>query len=260
MKKKLVGALCISCLGGWMVQAEQTFADENSLTSNGSVQFIPNTDPVDPVNPVNPDPDNPVRPIDPTKPDGPDNGTDGPLSLDYVSSFDFGLNQISTKDQVYYARAQKYQGAVADTPNYVQVSDNRGTNAGWRLTVAQTSPLKATTETLNNVLRGAQISLQQPSTKSNGGSTAPVAKELVTLMDDGTAEMVVTAAQNTGAGTWATSWGTVEKAQQINAQNEKETVTITKAVALAVPGKTPKDAVTYQTTLNWTLSDAPTND
>jgi hypothetical protein len=34
---------------------------------------------------------------------------------------------------------------------------------------------------------------------------------------------------------------------------------VTKAITLAVPGSTPKDAVKYSTTLTWSLSDVPGN-
>ncbi|GAF13689.1 extracellular protein [Bacillus sp. JCM 19045] len=54
--------------------------------SNGSVEFVPNTDITPPVDPENPDPENPVTPIDPTDPEGPNPGTQGPLSIDYASS------------------------------------------------------------------------------------------------------------------------------------------------------------------------------
>ena len=77
--------------------------------SNGLVEFIPNVDPTEPVDPENPDPEKPVKPIDPTDPEGPNPGTQGPLSIDYASSFVFGKNRISNKDQVYFARAQQYQ-------------------------------------------------------------------------------------------------------------------------------------------------------
>ena len=82
-------------------------------------------DPTEPVDPENPDPEKPVKPIDPTDPEGPNPGTQGPLSIDYASSFDFGKNRISNKDQVYFARAQQYQENQKETPNFVQISDNR---------------------------------------------------------------------------------------------------------------------------------------
>ena len=92
----------------WLVL--QAKAEEpKEYRSNGLVEFIPNVDPTEPVDPENPDPEKPVKPIDPTDPEGPNPGTQGPLSIDYASSFDFGKNRISNKDQVYFARAQQYQ-------------------------------------------------------------------------------------------------------------------------------------------------------
>ena len=216
------------------------FAEEAvEYHSHGVVEFRPNTDPTDPVDPENPDPENPVVPTDPSNPGGePEPGTQGPLSIDYASTFDFGVNKISNKDETYYARAQHYNDGHSDTPDYVQVTDNRGTNSGWKLTVKESGQLTATTDTLNKVLTGAQITLAHPNVTSNAsGVTAPTAAE----------------------DTWEDYWGKVESVQEEDEQGAKQDVNITKDVALSVPGSTPKDAVKYQTTLTWTLTDVPSN-
>ncbi len=44
-----------------------------------------------------------------------------------------------------------------------------------------------------------------------------------------------------------------------NQQGQQVNATITRAISLTVPGKTPKDAVQYKTTLTWLLSDVPVN-
>ncbi|MEB5953235.1 WxL domain-containing protein, partial [Enterococcus innesii] len=72
-------------------------------TSNGAITFEADPNPTNPVDPT--DPEKPVDPVDPTDPDGPNPGTNGPLSIDYASSLDFGVNKISNKNEVYYARA-----------------------------------------------------------------------------------------------------------------------------------------------------------
>lgn len=232
--------------------------------SNGVVSFIPNTDPTDPVNPIDPDPNKPVNPIDPTDPDGPKPGTDGPLSIDFASSLDFGTNKISSKDQVYYARAQTYKnsdGSASDlvTPNYVQVSDNRGTNAGWTLKVKQNGQFKNDT-TLNKTLTGSVINLNTPAVRSNAeGITAPVATSDISLDANGSESIVLTAKAGAGAGTWINAWGTVEKNSETDKENNSIEADVTKAISLSVPGKTPKDAVKYTTTLTWALSDIPGN-
>lgn len=237
-----------------------TAAPVNNYDSNGAVEFTPNLDPTSPVDPLDPDPENPVTPIDPTKPDGkPTDGTQGPLSIDFASSLDFGLNKISNKDQTYYARAQKFSGGTTDKPNYVQVSDNRGSNAGWNLTVKQVGQFTATTPTVNDVLKNAAITLTSPTVKSNSTAEAPTANDTIELVPDGPAVLVMSAAVETGAGTWDNSWGTVEEVTEKDADNNDVKANVTKAVTLFVPGSTLKDAVKYQTKLTWELADVPAN-
>lgn len=258
MKKKTVlGIIALSALSLTSVITTGEASESKQYESNGAVEFIPNLDPTDPVNPVDPDPGKPVKPIDPTNPEGPNPGTNGPLSIDYASSIDFGKNRISNKDQVYFARAQAYNGEQQDTPNFVQISDNRGTNSGWTLTVKQPEQLKATTDTLNDVLTGAQITLSNPKVNSNAQNVEkPVANEIVAL-NPGEETVVTTATQGAGAGTWATYWGSVESVEERDENGDTQTVNVTKDVQLAVPGATPKDAVKYQAKLVWTLTDVP---
>ncbi|WP_291293521.1 WxL domain-containing protein [Enterococcus sp.] len=247
--------------GAWNVSAAET-AD---YQSNGVVDFIPNTDPTNPVNPENPDPENPVNPVDPTDPEGPTPGTNGPLSIDYASSLDFGVNKISNRNETYYARAQTYlndDGTVATlkTANYVQVTDNRGNNAGWRLTVKQNGQFK-NEHTLHQELTGSVISLTNPTVKSNAvGVTEPTPTQTITLDANGSESVVMTAAVGSGAGTWVDAWGSVETVTELDSNDQEVESAITKAIALTVPGSTPKDAVSYKTTLTWTLADTPENE
>lgn len=262
MKKTAWVFLSLAVLAAASAATEVSAAEPASYTSNGAVDFIPNTDPTNPVNPENPDPENPVNPVDPTDPDGPNPGTNGPLSIDYASSLDFGVNKISNKNEVYYARAQGYlnddgTASALKTANYVQVTDNRGSNAGWRLSVKQNGQFK-NESTLNQELTGSVITLTSPAVKSNAiGVTAPVAEATITLDAAGAESLVMTAANQTGAGTWVNAWGSVESITEIDKDDQEVQADITKAVALSVPGSTPKDAVSYTTTLTWVLSDTP---
>lgn len=63
---------------------------------------------VKPLDPLLPDPLKPVVPVDPANPAGPMEGTGGSLSFDFASSFQFGSQAISTKDETYYALSQEY--------------------------------------------------------------------------------------------------------------------------------------------------------
>ncbi|WP_201740730.1 WxL domain-containing protein [Listeria sp. SHR_NRA_18] len=223
--------------------------------SNGQIEFIPNTDSVSPVDPTNPE--NPISPVDPLSPDGkPNVGTTGPLSIDYASSLDFGTNKISNKDMMYYAKAQEIYGDEdVHLPNYVQVSDNLGTNGGWALTVKQEGQFK-NNNTQNKELIGSQIQLQNGEAISNAENMqAPNVSQNIILNPDGAAALVMEAEKTAGAGTWLSRWGGVEE----TVNDVGETVYKTKTISLNIPGKTPKDAVKYSTTLTWNLSDIPDN-
>lgn len=257
MKKAIV--LCLG-MGITLFSSQLVFAEDGgAYTTDGTVTFMPSTDPTNPVDPTNPDPD---KPVNPTNPDGtdPTPGTKGPLSIDFASSFDFGLNKISNKTQTYYARAQKYKEEGLITPNYVQISDNRGSNAGWTLTLKQNGQFK-NENTLNKELTGSEIKLTEPTVKSaTVNVTPPTAQNEIVLDPTGAESLVMQAAKEAGAGTWVDAFGTVETVTEKDADNNDVEAAITKAIALTVPGKTPKDAVSYTTTLTWTLTDVPTNE
>ncbi|EOH63620.1 WxL domain-containing protein [Enterococcus mundtii] len=262
MKKTVSGLMIISLLTGVTVTVQAV--DQAKYTSNGTVNFIPDTEPTDPVNPIDPDPDKPVHPTNPDRTD-PEPGTKGPLSIDFASSFDFGMNKISNKTETYYAKAQTYvndDGTFSDlvTPDYVQVSDHRGNNAGWTLKVCQNGQFK-NDDTLNNTLTGAVIELQDPVVKSNAeGVAAPTATTEIALDPNGAESIVLSAGQDAGSGTWIEAWGDkVETITMKDQKNKDVSSMVTKSVSLTIPGKTPKDAVTYSTTLTWNLSDTPGN-
>lgn len=121
-------------------------ADGGEYQTNAIIEFESATDiitpPIDPTNPDNP---NPVDPVDPTDPNGPKPGTPGPLSIDYASSIDFGKQKITSTNQVYNVKPQKF-GGRDDGPNYVQVTDSRGTEKGWSLQVKQNGQFKSATD------------------------------------------------------------------------------------------------------------------
>ncbi|WP_054711084.1 WxL domain-containing protein [Bacillus sp. JCM 19041] len=223
-------------------------AESVDYKSNGAVKFVPNTDITPPVDPENPDPENPVDPIDPTDPEGPNPGTQGPLSIDYASSLDFGENEISTRDMVYVAKAQELSDGRY-VPNYVQITDNRGTNAGWTLQVQQNGQLTNET-TQNNELTGAVIAFSGSAVAGTMNNVdAPSHPEGFTLDPAGATSLVMAATEGAGAGTWVNRFGEVDGDGSNNS-----------AITLSVPGSTPKDQVTYSTTLTWNLSDVPGNE
>jgi len=263
--KKTIGFCSVLLLSAVAISTEASANTGGEYESNGGVQFIPNNNITSPVNPIDPDPGEPVKPIDPVNPEGPNPGTNGPLSIDYASSFDFGINRISNRDETYYARAQFYHSDVEDaealiTPNYVQVTDNRGTNAGWTLTVKQNGQFYSE-EADYGTLDGSQITLTDSFVNSNAAAQVarPETFSQITLDPNGAISTVMAAKEKSGAGTWVNGWGEVETITEKNEDNDDVEAHVTKAVSLSVPGSTPKEAVVYRTTLSWNLTDAPLN-
>lgn len=224
-------------------------ADGGVYKSTGSVEFVPNDGITLPV-----DPTDPGKEVTPTDPDGekPNPGTAGPLSIDYASSLSFGQNKITNKDVTYFAEPQKLDDGTT-RENFVQVTDTRGTNGGWTLTVKQEGQLKNATTT-NKELVGAVLSFTSGRAVSAATTiTAPIVKDVV-LNPTGEASTVMSAAPGAGSLTWLDVFGTLEDTE-VNG----ETVQKNKAITLSIPGTTPKDAVKYSTDLTWTLSDVPAN-
>ena len=210
-------------------------AEVQSYNSQGIVGFGPGNGIQPPVDPNKPDP---TLPVFPQNPDGskPNPGGNGSLTIDFASSFDFGNHKISSKDQTYLAKAQKYFDSEVLTPNYVQVTDRRGTFAGWNLKVVEKTQFTQIDSGPQKykVLKGATINLKSSETASIPGVETQVAL----------------ASTGEGAGTWVIRWGNDSMVTEDG---------LTTAVSLFVPGDTPKDATAYTTTLNWILSDLPTN-
>lgn len=216
-------------------------ADGGTKTSNGVVKFVPNEDPTNPVDPT--DPEKPVSPIDPTDPEGkPEPGTPGPLSIDFASSLDFGTQKISSTDETYKAAPQEAMkaGEKVTVPNYVQVTDNRGTLSGWTLEVQQMGQFKSD----KNDLTGAAVTFENGKVNSISESERPTSSESFTLDPETNAlSGVMSAAQNQGSGTTVNAFG--------------DAATMGDSISLSVPGKTTKYATEYRTVFNWVLTDAP---
>ncbi|EJQ43626.1 hypothetical protein IEQ_04954 [Bacillus cereus BAG6X1-2] len=211
-------------------------ADGGEYKSNAIIEFEPSTDPTNPVDPV--DPEKPVDPEGPTNP-----GTNGPLSIDYASSLDFGKQKITSADQVYKAAAQKFKGDRDDGPNYVQVTDNRGTEKGWSLQVKQDGQFKSVS---GKELTGAEITFNNGVVNTASASTKPsITKSSFKLTPEGNgvAENIMSAKEGEGSGTYVLAFG--------------DDSTAADSIKLSVPGKTTKYAEKYATSLKWTLTDVP---
>ncbi|EGC2880623.1 WxL domain-containing protein [Listeria monocytogenes] len=212
-----------------------------SLKSKSTVSFEEDNSITTPLNPINPDDENPVTPLDP---DDHEIGTNGPLSIDYVSNIRFGLKKASGKKEVYWAQLDELKdssGMDLEVPNFVQVTDKRGIWKGWHLTVTQEEQFynAAARESLN----GAQMTLMNGVPNSKDGGEAPTVKNPIAL-DPGVSQDVATAEESKGSGTWAVRFG------QDNEEGKQ-------SISLEVPATTTKAQGEYATTLTWKLTDSP---
>ncbi|MCU5380490.1 WxL domain-containing protein [Bacillus cereus] len=236
-KLALIGAVTLSTVS----VGTSAFAEEKAnMKSKTDVTFIEDTSTTDPNNPENPN-----EKITPEKPEEHEKGTAGPLSINYVSNLHFGQNVISGNDQTYFAKldtVKKGNDKIA-VPNFVSVTDKRGTNVGWKLKVKQDGQFKSGTNELTN----AALTLSNPVVNSVTAmeyAPTPFSKD-VTLTPGGAAVEITTAAKGKGMGDWTTAFGK-------GSDQGKE------SVSLFVPGTTAKvkDAK-YSATLTWTLEDTP---
>ncbi|MFS1021054.1 WxL domain-containing protein, partial [Enterococcus casseliflavus] len=202
---------------------------------------------VGPVSPV--DPLDPEIEVDPeNKPDLPEE--QGPLSIDFISSFNFGSQAISVHNQTYYAQPQRLlneDGTVngsEERPNYVQISDRRPENErnGWELAVTQREQFKGEE---NQVLNGASFSLSNQQVITAQGGTSPGLQSVPCTLVPGNRRTLLKAQGSEGTGTWIYRFGDGETAG--------------KSVALNVPRRANPEATTYSTSLIWELSAVPGN-
>ncbi|WP_429976860.1 WxL domain-containing protein [Enterococcus sp. AZ051] len=200
----------------------------------------------------------PVSPVDPLDPEievDPENKPElpedqGQLSIDFVSSFNFGSQAISVHDQTYYAKPQRLlneDGTVnedEERPNYVQISDRRSENErnGWTLAVTQKEQFKGEE---NQVLYGASLSLSNQQVITAQGGTAPELQSVPCTLVPGTRRTLLHAQGSEGTGTWIYRFGDGETAGE--------------SIALNVPKGANPEATTYSSTLIWELSAVPGN-
>lgn len=232
LKKASLLSLIFLLLLGFIFGGASLLADSSTGESTAIIKFVaptdspPVLDPDDPTEPYDPDPN------DPTTPQDPPTDESGALTLDYVSSLDFGEQVVSSETKIYESTVLK---------PFIQVSDRRGTAAGWTVT-AQASHFKDGDET--DSLSGAKITLLNGESISPSQAAAPTPVSEVELIAGGDASIVVTAAEQTGMSTWITRW------------YPSETTGLNNHVLLEIPGGVATLG-NHTATITWTLTDAP---
>ena len=234
MMKKFIKLSTLTLIGFLIlfISSPAMFADSTG-DSKATIEFKidvapPILDPTDPSDPYDPDPE------DPTDPQDPPTGNTGALTLDYVSSVHFGEHKIDgTTNTVFESTVLR---------PFIQVSDRRGTAAGWTVT-AQATEFSNTENT--PTLEGSILTFTNGSVISpNSSLTPPSPSGEIILNAGGDAAIVVSAAENTGIGTWITRWFPSEEAEL------NDNVTLTIPAGTASEGK-------HEATITWTLTDAP---
>ncbi|MHC5319386.1 WxL domain-containing protein [Listeria kieliensis] len=221
--------------------APTTYAAVSDNTSDSSVQFTADVDgTTPPVNPTNPGED--VTPTDPVTP------TTGALRIDFASRISFGKQKIFGKDMAYHPPFSEVKrtsdGTTLYVPQFVQVTDNTGLNAGWNLEVSGT-PF---TTTSGAELTGAALTLSGTTLRSKLDSKYTPSTIVPSLTVGSSPQLLVAAAAGEGMSVWTAAFG--DSAGSAGAQNTK--------ITLHVPAETVKLAdETYTSTLTWTLSSAP---
>ncbi|MGX7138972.1 WxL domain-containing protein [Enterococcus silesiacus] len=170
----------------------------------------------------------PTNPIDPEDPDNPGEGGTGQtgnLTIDMVTNLDFGAFKLSSEATTLTANKENKANPTA------QVTDKRGTGAGWTLGV-EMSDFKSADE---HILKGAQLSIPKGELKTNN-TDKTLAPENFALVVNKEQQVIMTANKDKGLGTWADSY-------------DKE------QTKLAIPAGNYVGE--YASTLTWTLSNAP---
>ncbi len=218
-----------------------------------------------------------TKPLDPEKPEnevelsGEYGKTTGPLRLDVIPTLNFGQVAISSEDKTYHVNAQLFKDETPARGNYVQVTDTRGTLAGWQLAVKQEKQFVSQDDEKAE-LKGAILSFDKQWANSTfDANYAPkIAKDTIKIDQMGTTYPVATAEVGKGSGTWTIEFGSSEATlkEVLNADKTPVTDPISggkpmyknQAITLFVPGKTKKEPKKYQTVLTWTISELPQNE
>lgn len=264
MKYKIISGMVFCCMllsidNGYLVQADE-------LNNSGAVRVEKNdkTDPVDPENP--------------NKPTNPDNdySTKGDLRIDFVSPINFGANKITKTNRKYASLAQQFKGNIDARANYIQITNQQESTAGWSLQVKQNRQFTSVTndKRLSEELTGAILSLDKGWANSLSESRPPtVTRETIAINEMETAYEVASAKPNEARGTWVISFGASDQNsknqaptlsrvvddhnnQLIDAKTKKPLMK-NSAVTLTVPDSVKIHPVSYETELTWVLGKLP---
>lgn len=261
-------SLCVVALGTATVQAANPEAKTNRI-----VKFVEDTTSIDPEKPEVVDPKNPEGPaevVDPTDEGSGGNGSKA-FNINWVSDFKFGEIKIAGSTMKGFAQPStlNFESGKKSVglANFLQVTDNTGTNAGWNVKVQGSEFFElndAGVETATT-LQGAKLTLSgghvigsADNTSLAPASSLAVDKSIISAQ----AVNVFSAATGKGQGTWSLAWGaksaTDPVLKGITVAGETATGKAEAGVELSVPVTAqPKAGKNYRSTLNWVLATTP---
>lgn len=172
-------------------------------------------------------------PGEPEDPDiQPPTGNTGLLTVDGISKLDFGTLKLSGGSEEISVK----NGSAAISNKKVQVTDRRGTGAGWTLKVSASAFVDKDDST--KVLKGAEIDFPAGVAINSGDniSAAPTVFASTLPMDGGAPQSFMAASVGTGSGSW------------MNLMDSSD-------VKLKIPAGNLKGD--YKATLSWVLEATP---
>lgn len=238
------------------VEAADDLSGKGSITYEVSDKATPPEDPEDPGKVVDPD--------------GDYSKTNGLLRFDFIPKLSFGSYDVETKEEKFTANAQRFKDGTKARPNYIQISDLRGTLSGWTVSVRQETHFQHEGKK-EEFIKGAYLSLD----KQWVNSTVPekyrptVIKDAIKIDEIGATYKIAEASKGKGGGTWMIPFGSVGDNKHIGDTldpllNKDGSEVVDKygniveknsAIQLFVPKKVKKLPGKYKVILTWTLSE-----
>ncbi|MBP1039460.1 WxL domain-containing protein [Vagococcus sp. BWB3-3] len=266
--KKIMTTTVLSVLAlGLMAPA----ALAESATTKGKVQFIndPDGDKPTPVDPTKPTPE-PII-VDPERP-----GTEGYLRFDRVPQFDFGQVKLTNAAVDAPVLQDEFKTSATDVfyaAPTVEVTDRRGSNAGWTTSV-KAGPfelVKAGDENklvpeieAGNDLVGAVISIGEGHANvhsKDGSVTNASAPDVFGTFELNDKDYIFASAKkDKGMGQWSIAFheGDAQTTGDIGYPNKHTTQGNEESIRLSVPESSKKLVDrTYRSVVTWTISDEP---
>jgi len=209
-------------------------ANDSTASTGAEVEFKVGSGSMGPTDPENPDKPGP----------GPGTGNSGPLTIDMVPHFDFGIHEVELGNQTYPTVS-----SLNDLAHFVQVTDRRGTNAGWTLRATKDDAFMEASS--NRTLGATTITLKDMKVSSQQGALGIPASSVPTndiVLHVGVTQDIIVVPNNAGNFTNNIRFG-----DKNDTLDKVELFVPAAAMAQVLAGDV------YSTTVTWTLVGAPTS-